>query len=74
MDLTPYYEFIDEGKKDNKFSLVCGSASKTIEFVVDDTNARDLSLKYPNRLRMNFESIGRSNKEIRVNRPKGVSK
>ncbi len=73
MDLTPYYEFIEDGTKDNKFSLVCGSASKTIEFVVDDRGARDLSLVYSNRLRMNYDSIGRSNKEIRANRSKWIS-
>ena len=70
MDITPYYEYVEEGQKNNTFSLVCGAATKTINFIVDDAGARDLSLVYPNRLRMNFDSIGRSNKEIRVNRPK----
>ena len=70
MDLTPYYEFVDDSQKANSFILVCGSASKTINFVVDDVGARNLSLQYPNRLRMNFDSLGRSNKEIRANRNK----
>lgn len=70
MDLTPYYEFVEDGEKENRFSLVCGSASKEIDFIVDDRGARDLSLKYPNRLRVNYDSIGRSNKEIRANRSK----
>lgn len=74
MDLTPYYEFIDDGTKNNRFSIICGSASKLIEFIVDDRGARDLSLKYSNRLRMNFDSMGRSNKEIRANRSKWISK
>lgn len=74
MDLTPYYEFIEDGVKQNTFSLVCGSATKTINFEIDDRGARDLSLKYPNRLRLNYDSIGRSNKEIRANRTKWVSK
>ena len=70
MDLTPYYEFVEDGVKQNTFSLVCGSATKTINFEIDDRGARDLSLKYPNRLRLNYDSIGRSNKEIRANRAK----
>lgn len=74
MDLTPYYEFVEDGTCDNSFSLVCGPVSKTINFVVDDHGARDLSLKYPNRLRMNFDSLGRSNTEIRANRGKWKSK
>ena len=70
MDLTPYYEAVEDGTKQNKFTLVCGPVSKAIEFIVDDAGARDLSLRYPNRLRMSFDSIGRSNKEIRANRNK----
>ena len=70
MDLTAYYESIEDGQKTNNFSLVCGTTSKSVSFVVDDVGARDLSLKYANRLRMNFDSMGRSNKEIRANRTK----
>ena len=74
MDLTPYYEFVEDGVKENKFSLVCGSATKTLEFSIDDRGARDLSLVSQNRLRMSFDSMGRSNKEIRANRSKWASK
>ena len=74
MDLTPYYEFVEDGQKENSFILTCGSTSKTVNFIVDDVGARDLSLKYPGRLRMNFDSLGRSNKEIKANRGRWVSK
>jgi len=74
LDLTPYYEFTEDGIRTNNFTLMCGGASKNIEFQVSDIGARDLSLRYGNRLEMNFDSLGRSNKEIRANRSRWTSK
>ena len=68
MDLTNNY---DVGA--NSFTITCGSVSKKIEFTISTEGARDLSLRYPEQLEMNFDSLGRSSKEIKVNRQSWVS-
>jgi len=67
MDLTSYYE-----PGDNHFVLSAGTTSKNIDFTITTEGARDLSLKYTeegnNQLEINFDSMGRSNNEIKANR------
>lgn len=63
LDVTANYKV---GK--NNFAIVCGSIIKNIEFTVTTEGARNLSLKYPNELELNFDAVGRSSKEIKANR------
>ena len=63
MDLTNNYNV-----GANSFTITCGSVSKKIDFTISTEGARDLSLRYPEQLEMNFDSLGRSSKEIKVNR------
>ena len=52
----------------NVFSIVCRGAKKDIEIYVTNEGARDLSLKQPNSLLINYTSAGRSNLEIKSKR------
>ena len=58
---------------ENHFSIVSGTARKDIDFFITSEGARNLSLKHPDELEMNFSSLGRSNKQIKSNRIKWVS-
>ena len=62
-DVTANYEV---GR--NNFTIACGSIVKNIEFQVTTEGARNLSLKYPDKLELNFDALGRSSKEIKANR------
>lgn len=68
LDLTTNY---DVGA--NSFVITCGSTSKTINFNVSTEGARDLALKHPEQLELNFDSLGRSSKEIKASRQSWVS-
>lgn len=67
MDLTPYYQ-----PGNNTFVISTGAVSKRINFYITTEGARDLSLRYTetgnNQLEINFDSLGRSNSEIKANR------
>lgn len=52
----------------NVFSIVCRGAKKDVEIYVTNEGARDLSLKQPNSLLINYTSAGRSNLEIKSKR------
>ena len=69
MDLTANYE-----PGQNNFVISVGGVSKQINFTVTTEGARDLSLRYNDQLKMNFDSLGRSSKEIRANRSTWKSK
>lgn len=69
MDLTAHYEV-----GHNVFTLQTGSTSKEFSFDVTTDGARDLSLRHSDQLEMNFDSLGRSSKEIKSSRNSWVSK
>ena len=69
MDLTANYEV-----GNNIFTLSVGTTSKEISFYVTNDGARDLSLRHSDQLEVNFDSLGRSSKEIKSSRGVWVSK
>lgn len=63
LDLTSKYTL-----GENHFSIVSGGTRKDIDFYITGEGARDLDLVHEDELEMKFDSIGRSNKQIKANR------
>lgn len=68
LDLTARYVV-----GENHFSIVSGGTRKDINFTVTSEGARNLDLVHNNELKINFSSMGRSNKQIKANRANFVS-
>ena len=57
----------------NSFIIKCGNTRKSIEFEITTTGARDLSLTQPEALVFSFDSMGRSNQEVKTTRSSWIS-
>lgn len=68
LDLTAKYTV-----GENHFSIVSGGVRKDIDFYVTSEGARNLDLVHMDSLEINFDSLGRSNKQIKSNRINFVS-
>ena len=55
---------------ENHFTLVCGSVSRDIDFVVTESSSRNLELSQKSNLKMYFDAAGRSNNQILSKRQK----
>ena len=68
LDLTSKYKL-----GDNHFSIVSGGTRKDIDFYITNEGARSLDIVHDDELEINFDSMGRSNKQIKSNRISFVS-
>lgn len=63
LDLTSKYVV-----GENHFSIVSGGTRKDIDFNITSEGARSLDIIHDDELEINFDSMGHSNKQIKVNR------
>ncbi len=68
LDLTSKYTL-----GENHFSIVSGGTRKDINFFITGEGARNLDIIHSDQLEVNFDSMGRSNKQIKANRINFVS-